>query len=265
MAEKVYFIGAGPGDPDLVTVKGRALIQRAGLVLYAGSLVPRQLVACAPPDAEVVDSAPLDLETIVALMVAAARQGRLVARVHTGDPTLFGALLEQTRALDRAGIEYEVVPGVSALFAAAAAAKISFTAPERAQSVVITRAPGRTPVPQGQEPAAYAVHGAPMAIYLSGQTPDEVARSLLQAGMPPDTAVLLAHRVSQPEQRLIWSTLAGMAAAVQGQELSRQTLFLVLPECGDAPRSLLYDARQGHGFREAAPEQDTAGSGQEPT
>lgn len=262
MAEKVYFIGAGPGDPDLVTVKGRALIQRAGLVLYAGSLVPRQLVACAPPYAEVVDSASLDLETIIALMVTAARQERLVARVQTGDPTLFGALLEQTHALDRAGIEYEIVPGVSALFAAAAAAKISFTAPERAQSVIVTRASGRTPVPQEQEPAAYAVHGAPMAIYLSGQAPAEVAESLLQAGMPPGTAVLLAHRVSQPRQCLIWSTLAGMATAVQERDLSRQTLFLVLPECGGGPRSLLYDARQGHGFRQAGLEADDEGGGQ---
>ncbi len=243
----------------MVTVKGRALIERAGLVLFAGSLVPRQLVACAPPDADVVDSAPLDLETIVSLMVNAARQGRLVARVHTGDPTLFGALLEQARALEQAGIEYEVVPGVSALFAAAAAAKISFTVPERAQSVVITRAVGRTPVPQGQEPAAYAVHGAPMAIYLSGQAPDAVAVSLLRAGMPPDTPVLLAHRVSQPEQRLVWSTLADMSTTVQEEELSRQTLFLVLPDYGDAPRSLLYDAGQGHGFRQVGSERNAEG------
>ncbi len=248
--EKVYFIGAGPGDPDLVTVKGRKLIERAGLVLYAGSLVPRELVACAAPEAEVVDSAPLDLEAITSMMIDAARADRLVARVHTGDPTLFGALIEQARVLEEAGVEYEVVPGVSAVFASAAAAKVSLTIPEISQSVIICRTSGRTPVPPNQEPAAYAPHGAPLAIYLSGQTPREVAKSLLEAGMKPQTRVLLAHRVGWPEQELIWHTLDEMMRVTLDDALKRQTLFLVMPHnSGDTPRSLLYDPKKEHGFR----------------
>jgi len=250
MKGKVFFVGAGPGDPELVTCKGKRLIQEAQLVLYAGSLVPRALVDCAAPDAQVVDSAPLDLGEIVALMLECAGRGGLVARVHTGDPTLYGALREQMAALDAAAVDYEIVPGVSAAFAAAAAARVSLTIPEDAQSLVIARARGRTPVPEGQQLADWARHGAPMAVYLSGQDPEAPARELLEGGLPPDTPVVLAHRVGWPEQRLLRTTLAAMAALARQQGLLRQTLFLVLPqERGQERFSKLYDPEAGHEFR----------------
>lgn len=249
---KVYFIGAGPGDPELITCKGQRLLREADLVLYAGSLVPPELVACARQDARVVDSAPLALQRIVELMCETVRAGGLVARVHTGDPTLYGALREQMAALDERGVDYEIIPGVSAAFAAAAAAKISLTIPEDAQSLVIARAQGKTPVPQGQRLAEWAAHGAPMAVYLSGQAPETPARELLDGGLSPATPVILAHRVGWPEQRLLRTTLADMAALARHEGLLRQTLFLVLPaEAGQRRFSKLYDPDEGHEFRTA--------------
>ncbi len=251
----VYFIGAGPGDPELITCKGRRLIQEADLVLYAGSLVPPALVQCAKPGAQVVDSAPLDLQVCLDLMLAALRDGGLVARVHTGDPTLFGALREQMAALQALGVDYEIVPGVSAVFAAAAAAKLSLTIPEDAQSLIIARARGRTPVPSGQELADYAPHGAPLAVYLSGQDPEQPAAELMAGGLSPATPVVLAHRVGWPEQRILHSTLGEMAALARAEGLLRQTLFLVLPaEAGQERWSKLYDPAVGHGFREPRPQ-----------
>ena len=160
---KVYFIGAGPGDPELLTLKGRRLICEADLVLYAGSLVPPELVACAKASARVEDSAPLCLEETHALMRDCALSGGMVARVHTGDPSLFGAVREQARLLDADGIPWEIVPGVSAAFAAAAAGKVSFTVPETTQSLIVTRLDGRTPVPEKERLKELAAHGASLA------------------------------------------------------------------------------------------------------
>lgn len=250
MKISVYFVGAGPGDPELITCKGRRLIQEADLVIYAGSLVPREIVGYAKEGATVVDSAPLGLEEIVAMMVEAAREGGVVARVHTGDPGLFGAIREQMAGLDQAGIGYEVVPGVSAAFAAAAAAKTSLTIPEDAQSLVIARAAGRTPVPEGQRLADWAPHGAPLAVYLSGQEPEGPARELMNEGVAGMTPVIVAHRVGWPEQQIIRTTLEEMAGVVRERGIERQTLFLVLPaEAGQARYSKLYDPAVGHMFR----------------
>lgn len=263
MKEKyIYFIGAGPGDPELITCKGRRILEQADVVLYAGSLVPPQLVACAKPEATVLDSAPLHLDEIMKLMIEAAERGRLVARVHTGDPTLYGALREQMAVLDAHGLDYEIVPGVSAVFAAAAAAGLSLTIPEDAQSLVIARARGKTPVPKGQELRDWAAHKAPLAVYLSGQEPEAPADELMQGGLPPDTFVLLAHRVGWPEQRLVRTTLENMAEVARREGLLRQTLFLVLPaEAGQRRFSKLYDADTGHMFRHGAA--DTPGDDQE--
>lgn len=251
MDTSVFFIGAGPGDPELITCKGRRLIESADLVLYAGSLVPPEVVACAKPEAKVVDSAPLDLGAILAMMLEAVAAGGIVARVHTGDPTLYGALREQMEALDAAGVAYEVVPGVTAAFAAAAAAKLSLTIPEDAQSLVIARARGRTPVPEGQQLAQWAGHQAPMAVYLSGQEPEAPARELMEGGLPPETPVVLAHRVGWPEQLILPTTLGNMASLAQERGCLRQTLFLVLPkETGQRRFSKLYDPEAGHGFRQ---------------
>ena len=248
----VYFIGAGPGDPELITVKGRRLISEADLVLYAGSLVPVEVVACARAGARVVDSAPLTLEETHALMRDAALSGLIVARVHTGDPMLYGAAREQMALLEEDGIPCAVVPGVSAAFAAAAAARVSFTVPEHVQSLAVTRLDGRTPVPEGQRVADYVRHGASLAVYLSARDPEALAEELRRGGASEDTPILLAYRVGWPEEKLAWATLADLETTAREQGFSRQTVFLILPgeKHRQSPPSRLYAKDFSHGYRE---------------
>ena len=250
-AVRVWFIGAGPGDPELITVKGRRLVEEADLILYAGSLVPKEAVACAKDGARVIDSSSLALEEIHALMRDAARSGELVARVHTGDPLLYGAAREQKELLEADGIACGIVPGVSAAFAAAAAAGVSFTVPESVQSLAITRLDGRTPVPQGQSVAEYARHGGSLAVYLSARMPDKLAGELRDGGLAEDTPILLAKRVGWPDQKLAWATLESLVQVAEAQEFTRQTVFLILPgeRQKEAARSRLYDAGFSHEFR----------------
>lgn len=245
----VWFIGAGPGDPELLTVKGRRLISEADLVLYAGSLVPKEVVACAKSGARVIDSAPLDLGAIHALMRETALSGGLVARVHTGDPMLYGAAREQMALLRADGIPCKVVPGISAAFAAAAAAGVSLTVPESVQSFAVTRLDGRTPIPEGQSLSAYARHGGSVAVYLSAKDPDLIARELRQADLAEDTPVLLAHRVGWPDERLAWATLATLEQTAREQGFDRQTVFLILPGEKGGGASKLYDRDFSHGYR----------------
>jgi precorrin-4/cobalt-precorrin-4 C11-methyltransferase len=245
----VWFIGAGPGDPELITVKGRRLIAEADLVLYAGSLVPEALVKGARQGAVVRDSSGMSLEETHNLMREAALAGKSVARVHTGDPMLYGAVREQMALLDRDGVPYAVVPGVSVLFAAAAAARVSLTVPERVQSLAVTRLDGRTPVPRGQSVADYARHGGTLAVYLSAPYADCLARELRQAGLGEDCPILAAHKVGWPDEKLVRTTLAGLERAASS--FDRQTLFLVLPgeREGEKALSRLYDKDFSHGFR----------------
>jgi precorrin-4/cobalt-precorrin-4 C11-methyltransferase len=247
---KVWFIGAGPGDPELITVKGRRLIAGADMVLYAGSLVPREVVACARADARVLDSSPLDLETIHALMRDCAREGGQVARVHTGDPLLYGAAREQMALLAKDGIACAVVPGVSAAFAAAAAAGVSLTVPESVQSFAVTRLAGRTPVPPGQGVADYARHGGSLAVYLSAQAPGQLALELRAGGVREETPILLARRVGWPDETLAWATLATLEEVAAKSGCTRQTVFLVLPGlAGPDKASRLYARDFTHGYR----------------
>ncbi len=249
---RVYFIGAGPGDPDLITVKGRRLIERADLVLYAGSLVPPELVACARGDARVEDSASLNLEETHDLLMQTVNAGGLAVRVHTGDPSLFGAIREQMLLLDRDGVEYEVVPGVTAAFAAAAQAKVSFTVPGVVQSLVICRAGGRTPVPPPQEVARMAEHGSAMAVYLSAHDAGKVRDALLKGGLSPDTAVVIGHKVGWPGGETRCTRLGDIARIAQDMGITRQAVFLVLPGQNAGERlSKLYDAGFAHGYRKA--------------
>lgn len=248
---KVWFVGAGPGDPDLLTIKGQRCIATADLVLYAGSLVPPGVVACARSSARVEDSSSMTLEETHALMRDVALGGGNVARVHTGDPALYGAIREQMRLLDGDGIPYGVVPGVTAAFAAAAEACLSFTAPEITQSLVITRLEGRTPVPERERLRALAAHGCALAVYLSAAAPERLREELLAAGLAPDTRVLVAHRVGWPDGGHVMSTVEGLAETVREAGFSRQTVFLVLPgETGPATASRLYDAGFAHGWRD---------------
>ncbi len=248
---KVWFIGAGPGDPELITVKGQRLIREADLVLYAGSLVPRILVAQAKPGAAVVDSSALTLKETHSLLREATLAGKTAARVHTGDSSLYGATREQAALLAAEGIPHEIVPGVSAAFAAAAAAGVAFTTPETVQSLAITRLHGRTPVPEGQRIRDYARHGGSLAIYLSGRDPEGVVEELRAGGMREDTPVILACRVGWPDQHIVRATLATLAESARCEEATRQVIYLVLPgEIGEHPASRLYASDFSHAFRE---------------
>ncbi len=248
---RVYFIGAGPGDPDLLTVKAARIIGRADLVLFAGSLVSPGVVALAGENAQVVDSAPLTLAETHALLVRTVRQGGLAARVHTGDPTLYGAVAEQARLLEAEGIPFAVIPGVTSAAAAAAAFGVSFTVPEATQTLILTRLAGRTPVPAGEDLADLARHQAAMAVYLSAGDPEGVARALRQGGYPGHTPVAVAHRLGWPGETLRWATIDTLAAVTRREHLDRQTIFLVLPGLGRDGASKLYDPSFGHGFRPA--------------
>lgn len=245
----VTFVGAGPGDPELLTLKGHKCIASADLVLYAGSLVPPATVACAKAGARVVDSAPLTLEACYALMRDAALQGQHVARVHTGDPSLYGTVREQAHLLEADGIPYTIIPGVTSACAAAAAAGISFTVPEACQSLIITRLEGRTPVPPKEQLRLLAAHGASMALYLSAGNPQGMQDELM-AALPPDTPILCSHRVGWPDARQAWATVSTLAEVVQKESMHRQTMFLVLPAHNAGPNcSRLYAADFKHGWR----------------
>ena len=262
VAPPVSFIGAGPGDPDLLTVKASRAIAAADLVLYAGSLVSPGIVALAKPGARVVDSASLALDETHALMAAAARRGERVARVHTGDPALYGAIAEQAALLTADGIAYEIIPGVTSASAAAAAFAVSFTVPEITQTLILTRLAGRTPMPPGEGLADLARHQAAMAVYLSAGDPEGVAAALLAGGYPPETPVALAHRLGWPGEKRLWTTVAALAETVRRENIDRQTVFLVLPGLGHATVSKLYDPAFTHACRtgRSTPEDDAHGN-----
>jgi precorrin-4/cobalt-precorrin-4 C11-methyltransferase len=247
----VFFVGAGPGDPELLTLKARRHIEEADLVLYTGSLVPKETIAFARPNAIVMDSSSMTLEETHGAIMETVRAGGTVARVHTGDPSLYGAMREQMDLLGREGVAYEVVPGVSAAFAAAAAATVSFTWPEKTQTLIITRLGGRTPVPEKERIAELARHGASMAIYLSASAPEQMVAELLEGGYHQDTPVVIAYRVGWPDQALFFTTLRETAATAKEHSISRQAVFLVLPaQRGGNTVSRLYSPDFHHGYRD---------------
>jgi precorrin-4/cobalt-precorrin-4 C11-methyltransferase len=256
----IRFVGAGPGDPELVTVKGRRLLEEADVVVYAGSLVPKAVLGWTRDGCELHDSAGMTLGEQVDVMAAAHAAGKAVVRLHTGDPSLYGAIGEQMRALDARGIEYEVVPGVSSFVAAAAALPAELTAPGVSQTVIVTRRPGRTPVPEGQDLAGLAAHRATMAIFLSaGDLEGTVAD--LREHYPAGTSAAIVQRASWPEQLVLRGTLETIADQAAEAGVDRTAMILV----GDALRnegdpSLLYHAGFTHGYR-TAEEPGGAGAG----
>lgn len=251
----VYFVGAGPGVPDLITVRGRDIITQADLVLYADSLVQESVahLAC-KPDAQIVGSSGLHLKQIVALMVECTRAGGIVARVQTGDPSLYGTTHEQMRALDEHGVAYEMVPGVTAAFAAAARLGVELTVPEVVQTVILSRVAGRTPVPETEALRSLAAHGASLCLYLSISQIETLVAELLAGGVyTPDTPVAVAHMITWPGESIITGTLADIAAKVQVAGYQRHAVILVTPTLDPLLQrnSRLYDSRFTHGFRTA--------------
>ena len=247
----VHFIGAGPGAADLITLRGRDLIARCPVVLYAGSLVPEAVVACAPEGARVLDTAPMTLDQIIAEMTAAHDAGHDVARVHSGDPSLYGAIGEQIRRLDALDIDYTITPGVPAYAAAAAALGCELTLPEVSQTVVLTRtAMKASPMPEGESLAALGATGATLAIHLSVRNLRHVTETLGPL-YGADCPVAVVYRASWPDQLILRGTLADIAANVRKAKITRTAIILVgralSPE--DFSDSRLYDPTHAHVLR----------------
>lgn len=249
--EMIYFIGAGPGDPDLITVKGKRHIEEADIIVYAGSLVNKALLDTARKGAEIYDSAGMTLEEVLDVMVQGTRTGKKIARVHTGDPSVFGAIREQLDALDKQHIEYEIVPGVSSFLAAAAALKKEYTLPGVTQTVILTRMEGRTEVPSKEKIEALAQHKATMIIFLSTGMLDELANRL-KCGYEEDTPVAVVYKASWPEQKIVQGTLQNIAEKVKKEGISKTALVVVGDFLGDEYElSKLYDKSFTHEFRSA--------------
>ena len=247
----VHFIGAGPGAADLITVRGRDLIRRCPVVLYAGSLVPEAIVAEAPPGARVVDTAPLALDAIITEMEGAHGQGHDVARVHSGDPALYGAIAEQMRRLDDIGIAYDVTPGVPAYAAAAAALKAELTLPGVGQTVILTRTSVRaSAMPAGEDLTTLGAAGATLAIHLSVNNLARVVRDLTPL-YGAECPVVVAHRVSWPDEAILRGTLGDIRGRVKQAGMTRTALILVGPVLGAADHgdSRLYAADHHHLLR----------------
>jgi precorrin-4/cobalt-precorrin-4 C11-methyltransferase len=224
----VYFIGAGPGAADLITVRGQRLLESCEVCLYAGSIMPDDLLALCPPDAKIVDTGPLTLEQIVAELVDADAAGHDVARLHSGDPSLYSALAEQCRRLDALGIEYEIVPGVPAFAAAAAALKREFTVPGVAQTVTLTRvATLSTPMPPGEDLTTLAQSGGTLVLHLAAAQIDTIVAQLIEGGYRPETPSAVVAFASWPQQIVLRGTLADIAAQMRDANITKTAVIIV--------------------------------------
>ena len=252
---KVFFVGAGPGDPDLITVKGRRVIETCPVCLFAGSLVPEAVVACAPAGARIMDTAAMTLQDTHREIVAAHARGEDVARVHSGDPSLYGAIAEQIRRLREAGIDYEIIPGVSAYAAAAAAMGQELTIPEIAQSIVLTRMSMQsTAMPKGETLENFATSGATLVIHLAIRNMRAIERQLVPF-YGNDCPVVVAHRVGWPDQAILRGTLGDIRGQVRAAKFTRTALIFVgraMAESQDFVDSALYDPEKPHVLRPVA-------------
>jgi precorrin-4/cobalt-precorrin-4 C11-methyltransferase len=249
---KVWFIGAGPGAPDLLTIRGAKLISEADVVVWARSLVHEGVLEHARPDAEIIESTTIPLEGVLELYERAVRDDLEIARVHSGDPSLWGAVLEQVEFCEELGLDWEIVPGVSSLGAAAAAIGRELTVPEVAQSVILTRRASRTPMPNNEDIRAFAAHGTIMAIFLSAARPRLLQEELLEGGYASDTPCAVVYKASWPDEQVIECRLDELAYRIREAGFTRQALVLVGPglqACGT--RSHLYSPAFSHSFRKA--------------
>lgn len=247
----VYFIGAGPGDPELLTIKGKKIIDSADVIIYAGSLVNREVLRDVKSGAKVYNSATMHLEEVIEVMKEAEKKNLMTARVHTGDPAIFGAHREQMDALEREGIEFCVIPGVSSFVAAAAALKKEYTLPEVTQSIILTRMAGRTPMPEKESIEAFAKHQATMVIFLSANRIEELVEQL-QTSYPVDTPIALVYKASWPEEKIIQGNLGNIAELVRKANITKTGLIVVGRFLGDQyALSKLYDKHFSHEYREA--------------
>jgi len=255
MNHAIHFVGAGPGDPELITVKGQRLLREADLIVYTGSLVPQTLLEGL--DAVIHNSAGLNLDEVLALLIDGWKMDKKVVRLHTGDPAIYGAINEQLSALEERDIPCKVIPGVSSATATAAALSTELTLPDISQTVIITRRAGRTPVPEGEALPLLASHQATMLILLSISMIDKVVEDLLAGGYSPDTPVAVVEKVSWPEERQIHGTLADIEEKVKKADIRKTAIIAVGKVLAQTPPpslSKLYDRSFSHGYRKGTPQ-----------
>ena len=254
---KVYIVGGGPGDPELLTLKAKRIIESADVVIFADSLVPPEVVEFAKDSAQVVGSKEMNLDEIMEMEISSVREGKTVARVQSGDPSIYGAILEQMRILEKEGVDFEIIPGVSAAFAAAAVLRSELTVPEKSQTVIMTRMEGRVSMPKGEQLKDLATHGCTMVIFLSITRVTKVVRELTSSGYTEDTPVAVVYRVGWPDELVIRGTLKDIADKVRAAKITLQALIIV----GDAVDpgldaagavSHLYSADYTHRYRRSS-------------
>ena len=248
----VFFIGAGPGDPELITIKGMRMLQGADVVIYAGSLVNPALLQGIR--AKIHDSAGMDLDAIIDIISREHSRGKRIVRLHTGDPCLYGAIREQMRRLDALGIPFEIIPGVSSAMAAAASLMVELTVPEVTQTVIFTRQAGRTPVPAAESLHKLATAQASMCIFLSISAIETVVSELIAGGYPADTPAAVVEKASWPEERIIRGELAAISAMVKEAGIRKTAMIIVGKALGniDDTRSRLYHASFSHEYRKGS-------------
>ena len=249
MKKPVHFVGAGPGDPELITLKGRRLLDESDIVIYTGSLVPATLLHGIK--AELYDSSGLTLDEIIDLMAEAWKDGKKIVRLHTGDPAIYGAIQEQMDALKRLDIPFDIVPGVSSVTAAAAALETELTIPDISQTIIITRRKGRTPVPAGEDIRALARHQATMMILLSAGMMEETVNELIDGGYPADTPVAVIEKATWPEERIIKGRLDAISGLARAAGIEKTAIIAVGKVFGDKNygKSKLYAKDFKHGHR----------------
>jgi precorrin-4/cobalt-precorrin-4 C11-methyltransferase len=253
----IMFVGAGPGDPELITVKGKIVMENADMVIYAGSLVPKALLNWTRDHIEQFNSASMNLNEIIELMTQGFEDGKRIVRLHTGDPSLYGAIYEQMYELQKRNIPYQIIPGVTAAFAAAASLQIEYTVPEVSQTLILTRMTGRTPVPEKENLLTLAAHKASMSIYLSMALIEEV-ESILAKAYGEQSICAIVYKASHPDEKTVWVKLAKLTQTVKELEINKHALIIV----GDALcvqqehrnlTSKLYDPNFSHEYRNKQP------------
>ncbi|MDR1664483.1 MAG: precorrin-4 C(11)-methyltransferase [Clostridiales bacterium] len=251
----VYFVGAGPGAADLITLRGKALLENADMIIYAGSLVNPELLSFAKPGCEVFDSARMTLDEVIEKMKIASALGKNTVRLHTGDPGLYGAIREQTDRLSALGVAYETCPGVSSFCAAAAALRAEYTLPGVTQTVIITRAAGRTAVPGRENIRSLAAHNATMVLFLSAGLLDEISQDLMEGGYSPETPAAIVYKASWPEEKIIRCTVAELCKRAEENGITKTALICVGGFLGDDYElSRLYSADFSTGYRKGITE-----------
>lgn len=249
----IYFVGAGSGAPDLITVRGARLLEQADVIVYAGSLVNPALLEYKKETCTAYNSAKMTLEEVMDVMIPAAHAGKLVVRLHTGDPSVYGAHREQMDILEEHGLDFEVVPGVSSFCGAAAALKAEYTLPDVSQTVILTRMEGRTPVPPKEKIELLAAHGATMVIFLSAGMLEELSARLIAGGYPPETPAAIVYKATWPDEKVVHTTVAALAQAAHAHQIKKTALITVGGFLGDVyTRSKLYDPAFTTEFREAS-------------